>query len=275
MKRIGLMIALLLAAFAAPAAPTVTLTSSTTSAISPASYTLTWSSTEALTCAASGAWTGTKPTSGTQSFTNQLATKTFNLSCMGATLPAVLTWTAPTQNTDGSPIPTLPGDPGALAKYKIFHAASTTGIATAVPIEVDASMLTYSVAGLPAGPRYFAMKATTVAGIDSDFTPSVSKVVAGETASGSVTVTVNTKPLPPVVTIAVAAYEGVQSGDRVLLGRRVGSIELGVGCIEPALIAESFYEVPKAAVVPSIPPGQFRKVKLVVTQCAAPALMIG
>jgi hypothetical protein len=63
-------------------APTVTLTASPTSITSGSSSTLSWSSTNATSCAASGGWTGAETTSGT-STVKPTSTTTYALTCMG------------------------------------------------------------------------------------------------------------------------------------------------------------------------------------------------
>lgn len=64
-------------------APTVSLTANPTSVTAGASSTLTWSSTNATSCTASGGWSGTKATSGSAS-TGAINTSTsYNLSCTG------------------------------------------------------------------------------------------------------------------------------------------------------------------------------------------------
>ena len=63
--------------------PTISLTASPTSITSGTASTLTWSSTNATSCTASGAWSGTKSTSGSQSTGNLTANSTFTLSCTG------------------------------------------------------------------------------------------------------------------------------------------------------------------------------------------------
>src|SRR3989344_4180243 len=63
--------------------PTVSLTASPTSITSGTASTLTWSSTNVTSCTASGAWSGTKSTSGSQSTGNLTANSTFTLSCTG------------------------------------------------------------------------------------------------------------------------------------------------------------------------------------------------
>jgi hypothetical protein len=66
-------------------APTVTISVSPTSITVGASATVTWSSTNATSCTASGAWTGSEATSGTASVTpTTAATDSYTLSCTGA-----------------------------------------------------------------------------------------------------------------------------------------------------------------------------------------------
>ncbi len=68
---------------AAPA-PTVTLASSASSVVSGSSITLTWSSTNARSCTASGGWAGTKATSGSELVGPLNANASYGLSCSGA-----------------------------------------------------------------------------------------------------------------------------------------------------------------------------------------------
>ncbi|QQS15467.1 MAG: fibronectin type III domain-containing protein [Candidatus Moraniibacteriota bacterium] len=62
--------------------PTVTLSANPTSIASGSSSVLTWSSTNATSCTASGSWSGTKSTSGTQSV-SPTSTSTYTLTCTG------------------------------------------------------------------------------------------------------------------------------------------------------------------------------------------------
>lgn len=64
-------------------APTVTLTASPATINSGATSQLTWSSTNATSCTASGGWTGARATSGTEATAVLSATTVFNLSCSG------------------------------------------------------------------------------------------------------------------------------------------------------------------------------------------------
>jgi Spherulation-specific family 4 len=67
--------------------PAISLSASPTSVGAGASSTLTWSSTNATSCTASGGWTGTKAVSGSASTGALLASATYTLTCTGA--PAV------------------------------------------------------------------------------------------------------------------------------------------------------------------------------------------
>lgn len=69
---------------AAAAAPTVSLSASAASVPAGGSVTLTWASTHATACTASGAWSGAKPTSGSETRGNLAAASTFMLTCSGA-----------------------------------------------------------------------------------------------------------------------------------------------------------------------------------------------
>jgi hypothetical protein len=68
-----------------PAAPTVTIAASPASVTSGQTSTLTWSSTNATACTASGAWTGSQATGGTAHETpTATGVSTYTLSCTGA-----------------------------------------------------------------------------------------------------------------------------------------------------------------------------------------------
>ncbi len=88
------------------AAPTVTLSANPLSVSAGGSSTLTWSSTNAMSCTASGAWSGNKAVSGNQSTGTLSATGTFILSCSGAggsaTQSATVTLTGGTSTLSGT-----------------------------------------------------------------------------------------------------------------------------------------------------------------------------
>jgi hypothetical protein len=216
--------ALFLLSFAGPllAAPTVSLTASPSTGVGSADVTLTWSSTAAASCVASGAWSDAKALTGTQVVSAVTATSTFTLTCTEGSASAVLTWTPPTQNTDGSALTNL-------ASYKIYHAATSSGVATATPTTVTAPATTYTVTGLAAGTRHFGIKAVNAAGIESDMSNLASKAIVLASAATSATVTISTKPNPPTI-VAVETVAKVLT--RWGLGLKVGTVALGTPCGE-------------------------------------------
>ena len=83
-----------------PAPPTVSLSAAPTSVVTGSSSTLTWSSTNATSCAASGGWSGTKPTAGSEVTPSLTSNASFSLACSNAaggtaTASVTVTVTAP------------------------------------------------------------------------------------------------------------------------------------------------------------------------------------
>ena len=218
------MVALLLLSFSGPllAAPTVSLTASPSAGVGSADVTLTWSSTGAASCVASGAWSGVKALTGTQVVTGVTATSTFTLTCTEGSASAVLTWTPPTTNTDGSALTNL-------ASYKIYHAGTSAGVAGATPITVAAPATTYTVTGLSAGARHFGIKAVNAAGIESDMSNLASKTIVLASAATNATVTISTKPnAPALLTVDQVARLWLNDKPSLVAGK----IALGVECGE-------------------------------------------
>ena len=66
-------------------APTVTISPSSSSVPTGEEFTITWSSTNATSCTASGSWTGSKSTAGSENITESTAgSNTYTLTCTGA-----------------------------------------------------------------------------------------------------------------------------------------------------------------------------------------------
>src|SRR4026209_1247023 len=65
-------------------APTVSLSAAPTAVASGGSTLMTWSSTNASSCMATGAWSGAKPPSGNQTINSIAATSTYTLTCTGS-----------------------------------------------------------------------------------------------------------------------------------------------------------------------------------------------
>lgn len=177
---------------AAQSVPTVTIAATQSSPFSPANVTVTWSSTNAAACVASGAWSGSKAPAGSQSFTAVKQSQTYTLTCSAASGSALVTWSPPTEWVDGDPMPA--GEPDA---YEIWH-HTAAAVEDGAKLAVKAPASSATVTGLPAGLRYFGVKAISLAGVSSDLSNIDSKTVSLPSASASASVTVQRKPRPPV-----------------------------------------------------------------------------
>ena len=137
------------------------------------SVTLSWQSTGATSCTASGDWSGTKPVSGVVSMEALTEDKTYTLVCENGTntsvallnvhiRQAVLTWEPPTANTDGSPLPLSDID-----SYRVYWGTASRAYENTRDVEdvEDRSL----VLELPPGTYYFAMTAINTEGNESAF----------------------------------------------------------------------------------------------------------
>lgn len=98
-----------------PAPPTVSLTASPTSVSSGGTTTLSWSSTNATACTASGAWSGAQPTSGTHASGPLSSDSTFTLTCTGTGGTAALSATVTVAANTPAPTVTLTASPTSVA----------------------------------------------------------------------------------------------------------------------------------------------------------------
>jgi hypothetical protein len=82
---------------------------------------------------------------------------------------AVLTWTAPTLNTDGTPLTNLAG-------YKVLYGMAPAQLGSSLQVP-GAGSTTVSIEGLAPGTYYFSVEAYTTNGVASAPTPTVSKSI--------------------------------------------------------------------------------------------------
>ena len=155
--------------------PTVSLSVDQASVNVGSSVTLSWSSTDATACSASGGWSGEVARSGEQLLGPLNANTTFTLSCTNSTGSALalvsvsamgqltLVWQAPTENVDGSAI-------SGLSAYRI-HYGVDRGEYDAV-IEIPGTSIDYTF-DLPVGDYYLAMTAVDMEGDESGFSNEV------------------------------------------------------------------------------------------------------
>jgi len=87
------------------------------------------------------------------------------------TSSATLSWDAPTQNTDGTPLTDLAG-------FRIYYGPSPSHLTDTVVLS-NVGALVYVIEGLPVGATYyFAITALARDGSESARSPVVSKVIA-------------------------------------------------------------------------------------------------
>ena len=166
--------------------PTVSLSAQPTNVANGGSSNLTWTSSNATSCAATGGgWSGSPATSGSYATGALKATTTFTLSCTGAggtakqsvtvtvaaatTGSATLSWSPPTTDTNGGPVTTLTG-------YHIYYGTSPSVMNQSVAVS-GAATTTYTVTGLTTGTWYFSVAADASDGTESAQSPVGSKTL--------------------------------------------------------------------------------------------------
>jgi hypothetical protein len=82
---------------------------------------------------------------------------------------ATLSWSAPTQNIDGSPLTDLAG-------YRIYYGTSSTALTNVVPLN-GTGVSTYMIGNLAPATYYFAVTAVNARSLESDRSVVVSKVI--------------------------------------------------------------------------------------------------
>lgn len=130
---------------------------------------------------ATGALTGTPTAAQAGSYTNIVITAsdgtlsqvlpafTITVTQPTSTGSATLSWSVPTQNTDGSALTDLAG-------YRVYHGTSPTSLTDVVQV-AGATSSGYTYTQLASGTHYFAISAYTVAGVESAMSPVGSKTI--------------------------------------------------------------------------------------------------
>lgn len=153
--------------------------------------TISWNVTGAVSCAASATpsnsgWTGSKPASGTAIVSMATSDQLVLVCSTAGDSGAVVLWTAPTKNTDGSNLTDLAG----FTLYTGQNAAALIKQGTYAP-----GVLSATLTGLAPGAWFFALDAFNSTNDHSAMTGNVTKTTtAVESATSTLKVTV---PLPP------------------------------------------------------------------------------
>lgn len=142
---------------------------------------------------------------------------------------ATLSWTAPTQNTDGTPATDLAG-------FKFYYGNTSGG---PYPNEVDLqdpAATTYVIDNLVAGDYFFVATAYNTAGVESDRTNEVTKTIA------------QAPPNPPAgLTVSdLVVFTIIKQADRFVL-LPVGTVPAGTTC-DPDESINGHFVVPRTQV---------------------------
>lgn len=108
----------------------------------------------------------TQPANGGTACPSLVETQAQTRTCPGT---ATLSWTPPTQNTDGTALTNLAG-------YRISYGSSATAMTQVIQV-ANPGVTRYTVSNLEAGTHYFGIRAYNSAGAESSVSNVVSKVV--------------------------------------------------------------------------------------------------
>ncbi len=160
--------------------PSVQLTAADAAVTSGGSTQLAWSSSNATDCSATGGWSGTKATTGSETVGPIDASSSYGLTCTGAGGSAMamisvavngsvsLSWQAPTQNVDGTALTDLAG-------FRIYYGQISGSYTDHVDVTSPTS--TAQSLTLPSGTYYFAMTAVDGSGNESAYSNEVTKTL--------------------------------------------------------------------------------------------------
>jgi len=190
-----LLLPMLLAAGALQAQNIIVFTAETTTGTEVVTPVLTWStSPPADGCDASGSWTGAKGPSGTETLPDITTGATYNLTCHWLDDKATLTWTAPTVNTDGTPLVDLNG----FALFRGLVPGGPYDDAGAGGIDIpDETQTTFVDQPLLPGQYCYVVQAYNALDVHSDNSNEACKNVDATSDVQSVGIVVNPKPNVP------------------------------------------------------------------------------
>jgi len=185
------LLTMLLLVMGSAQAQTLTFTADTTTGTESVTPILTWSTAPpADTCVATGSWSGAKPPAGTETLAPITSSQTYNMTCVWPDGMATLTWVAPTENTDGTPLTDLAG-------FKIYQGNAPGDRAGAIYDIPDPALTSFVAEPLAEGSYCFVTTAYNAITVESDESNEVCKDVADEVISRSVGISVNPKPNAP------------------------------------------------------------------------------
>jgi hypothetical protein len=148
----------------------------------------------------------------------------------------VVSWVAPTTNTNGTPLINLAG-------FRIYYGTSSTSLTQSTTVN-NVAARSATISPLVPGTWYFKVRAINTSQVESSDSNIAAKSVAGATAARTVSITITTPPATGMLkTNATAVYDVVRSGSSYVLGRTVGTIAIGRQCLASFTVGNSYYKV--------------------------------
>lgn len=185
---VGLLLVLCCAPAAADDDPQIQFSAEVTVGVERVIPVLTWQTLPpADACQASGDWSGQKAAAGNETLDAITSGATYNLTCAWIEDSTTLTWSPPTENTDGSPYT----DPDGYRIYSGQQAGGPYTLAQRVP---DPAVTSIVIESLSQGLWYFVATAMNQNGIESDLSDETNRLIGEQTDSRSLGITVNPKP---------------------------------------------------------------------------------
>ena len=211
---------------------------------------LTWStSPAAVSCQASGGWSGTKAASGTQTLPAISTTTNYTLTCSWGGDSARLSWNAPATNTNGTVLSDLTG-------FRVVYGTSATALNQSQSIN-DVTARTATVSALTPGTWYFAVRAVSAQQRESADSNVAQKTVTAATAARTVTITMAATPPPPpqppppvqtLKTTSTHVYDVIRRSGYSRPGVVVGQIDIGKPCDKTFTVGNGYYRVSRSDV---------------------------
>jgi hypothetical protein len=228
----------------AQTAGTITFSANRTSSSSGFAPVLTWSTSPVATsCAASGAWSGTKFASGSETLATITSSKSYTLTCTWGNGTAAIAWTAPTRNSDGTALTNL-------ASFKVVYGNSASNLNMSKAVS-DPRATSTTIGSLGQGTWYFAVRAVNSTGAESSNSSTVSKTITGASAAKTVNITITGTPpptTPSYKTISTTVYDVISRDGARVRGRQVGTIAKGKACDGSYFVSPAFYGVNRSDV---------------------------
>ncbi len=169
----------------------IIFTAETTTGIESVTPVLTWDTIPlADDCTASGDWSGAKGGAGMETLAPISQGATYNLQCDWLDVTATLSWTAPTQNTDGTPYTDPKG-------FRIYYGMTQGGSYDNIVDIQDPNAVSHVVGLLGSGVWFFVSTAYNLNDVESNFSNEVMKILGLSGKTESIGITVNPRPSPP------------------------------------------------------------------------------